>query len=157
MSSEEPWRSLRNSSIWCTGMHWEIWHCSAWRRELFNVHRYLREGCKDGTSLFSMMLSERTRGTEHKLENVKFHWEKASSVQTKVVEYWHKDVMESPSLEILKPDGTCHWASDSALGMDWLDDPQKQPLHYLVTLAAVCRGHEQFLLGNEGTGWQFVH
>lgn len=51
----------------------EIWHCSAWRRELFNVHRYLRESCKDGTSLFSVMLSERTRGTEHKLENVKFH------------------------------------------------------------------------------------
>lgn len=152
MSSEEPWRCLKNSSIWCMGMHWERWHCSAWKRKLFNVHRYLREGCKDGNSLYSVMPSERTRGTEYKLENGKFHWEKASLVHTKVVEYWHKDVMESPSLVIFKPTGTWHWASDPALSMDWLDDPQKLPLPCLVTLAAVCREHKQILLGNEGTG-----
>lgn len=43
------------------------------RGDLIDVYKYLRGGCQaDGTSLFSLLPSKRTRGNVHKLKHRKF-------------------------------------------------------------------------------------
>lgn len=52
----------------------ESWDCSAWRRELqgdlTSVCKYLKGGCGDGR-LFSVVPSDRTRGSGHRLKHRK--------------------------------------------------------------------------------------
>ena len=77
------------------------------REDLLNVYKYLKGGCKeDGARLFSEVPSDSTRGSGHKLKhrrlplNIRKH---ISAVR--VTEHWQRlprDVVESPSLEILK-------------------------------------------------------
>ncbi|KAK4816119.1 hypothetical protein QYF61_011355 [Mycteria americana] len=71
------------------------------RADLINVHKYLKGGCKEDGAKF-----DRTRGNGHTLKhrqlppNIRKHF-----FTVRVTEHWHRlprDVMESPSLEILK-------------------------------------------------------
>ncbi|KFP30473.1 hypothetical protein N325_10049, partial [Colius striatus] len=77
------------------------------RGDLINVYRYLNGGCQEtGTSLFSIVAGNRTRGNGMKLEHKKFHLNiRKNYFPVEVREPWHRlprGVVEAPSLEVFK-------------------------------------------------------
>ena len=76
------------------------------RRDLINDYKY-KSGCQeDGTRLFSVVPSNRTRCRGHKLKHRKFCLHTRKNFFTlRVTEDWNRlprDFVESPSLEIFK-------------------------------------------------------
>uniref|UniRef100_A0A8B9BP18 Reverse transcriptase domain-containing protein n=1 Tax=Anser brachyrhynchus TaxID=132585 RepID=A0A8B9BP18_9AVES len=77
------------------------------RGDLINVYKYLRcERQRDLANLFSVVCGDRTRGNGYKIEHRKFRTNMRKNFFTvRVTEHWNRlprDVVESPSLEILK-------------------------------------------------------
>jgi len=77
------------------------------RGDLRNADKYLKGGCQeDGARLFSVVPSDRTRANGHKLKHRKFQLNTRKEFLTlRVTEHWNRlprEVVESPSLEILK-------------------------------------------------------
>jgi len=77
------------------------------RGDLINASKYLMSGCQqDGARLSTVVPSDRTRGTGHKLKHRKFHLNTRKCFFTlRVMEHWNRlprEVVESPSPAILK-------------------------------------------------------
>jgi len=77
------------------------------RGDLINASKYLQGGRQeDGARLLSVVPTNRTRGNGHKLKQRKFEWNMRKNFFTlRVTEPWKRlprEVVESPSLEILK-------------------------------------------------------
>jgi len=74
--------------------------------DLINAYKYLKGRCqKDRARLFSVVLSNRTRGNRHKLKHRKFQLNMRKNFTLRVTEHWNRlprEAVESPSLEIFK-------------------------------------------------------
>jgi len=76
------------------------------RGDHINAYKHLKGGCEEnGSRVFSVVPSNRTRGNEHKLKHKKFLLNMKKNFPLRVTEHWNRlprEVVDSPSLDIFK-------------------------------------------------------
>ena len=74
--------------------------------DLISAYKYPNGRCQvNGARLFTVVLSDRKRGNENKLEHRKFHLDIGKNSSLRVTEHWNRlprEVVESPSVEMFK-------------------------------------------------------